>query len=176
MTYRVTVLEGGKEEAWKAGFSARHSRLFFIKIFRDLPNFVGILAQEIYEIERKQKAVAAVALLGMILAGVAFHLTGIPETLALLLITLFSPLAANFSLNRNTELMSHAIEIQAGLKFGQIADLEAYEWKEAKSLVGSNNHPWMKEMTADEIAAETRKRYPAARKWVERKAKALSRY
>ncbi|AHE52653.1 hypothetical protein [Sphingomonas sanxanigenens] len=83
------------------------------------------------------------------------------------LLTRIGPIA------RHLELMGHAVEVAVATTFYGVADINAYEAREAAAM---SSYPQFKGWDAGKIELELKKRRSKAMKWVGRHRKLIGKY
>lgn len=115
---KITILNGGKKEAWEAGFNARHG-FTGIKIWKDIDCMGAVLAQEVCE-WRYLRVMGLLAYLPISLAGFLITpslLVGIAFMLVMLLFGAMSGARIIPGLTRRMEAKGHMVEALVAIEY-----------------------------------------------------------
>lgn len=169
---------GNKEDAWREKTNGQNN-FWRIWVWSGIEVRAAVMAQELFEWGWRWKWGGSAALAVTALLGVAFYqiapilslFAGLPGALALRLVPEIK------ALQRQKELMSHEIEVQAAsVLYG--VDPNSYRIVEVSAMVAAverGSYPWLRGISKADITFEMIQRASDARAWVYKKRAFLER-
>lgn len=170
---KIVFQQGNAEDAYKAGYNATNNPINGIKIWSNISNVAGVLAQELYEWRRNfWRSLMFMHVPFTIGIGLAVPAVALPVFVGCgisLVAGLY--LYKAHSLRRGMELLSHAIEIQVAVQYYGFTE-EQYRTSEINSL---KTYAWLDDMSDEEISKAVQAKYPEARKWIKNNKKLIEK-
>lgn len=165
---RIILLDGGQPQAWadaKVGNAVHGAGGLSITIYRNLPDFTGVLAQEWCEIENERlQGLALGVAAAVLLAGLA-GLLHAPAFLIFAAATIGLFAGFRFGADyapESHEVRSHALTALVTVDYDSMT-LAAAEAAGAASLA---QYSWAHGESAVALIAKMRADYPAVRPWI----------